>query len=112
MIGRLDEVVIDCHDASRLAEFWLGVLGGHVVRQSHEWVALHPPHGITVSFQVVPEPKTVKNRVHLDVRPADGDAEALRASVLDRGATQIGAGRQGPHAWVVFTDPEGNEFCI
>ena len=65
-----------------------------------------------VLFQLVPEGKTVKNRVHLDVRPADGDAEALRASVLDRGATQVGSGRQGPHAWVVFTDPEGNEFCI
>ena len=40
------------------------------------------------------------------------DAEALRASMLDRGATQIGAGRQGPHTWVVLADPEGNEFCI
>ena len=48
MIGRLDEVVIDCHDPMRLAEFWQGVLGGYVVRQSHEWVALEPPTGIAV----------------------------------------------------------------
>ena len=111
MIGRLDEVVIDCHDASRLAEFWLGVLGGHVVRQSHEWVALHPPHGITVSFQVVPEPKTVKNRVHLDV-DVDDLAEAIEATEA------LGATRVGETMWdelggfQVMSDPEGNEFCL
>ncbi len=111
MIGRLDEVVIDCHDASRLAEFWLGVLGGHVVRQSHEWVALHPPHGITVSFQVVPEPKTVKNRVHLDV-DVDDLAEAIEATEA------LGATRVGEIMWdelggfQVMSDPEGNEFCL
>lgn len=111
MIGRLDEVVIDCRDAARLAEFWLGVLGGHVVRQSHEWVALHPPHGITVSFQVVPEPKTVKNRVHLDV-DVDDLAEAIEATEA------LGATRVGEIMWdelggfQVMSDPEGNEFCL
>ncbi|MCB0998834.1 MAG: VOC family protein [Acidimicrobiales bacterium] len=111
MIGRLDEVVIDCRDAARLAEFWLGVLGGHVVRQSHEWVALHPPHGITVSFQVVPEEKTVKNRVHLDV-DVDDLAEAIDA--CERlGATRVGdimSDELG--GFQVMTDPEGNEFCL
>lgn len=65
-----------------------------------------------VLFQLVPEAKVVKNRLHLDVRAHDGDADALRASVQRRGATRIGDGRQGPHSWVVFTDPEGNEFCV
>jgi predicted enzyme related to lactoylglutathione lyase len=111
MIGRLDEVVIDCADPARLAEFWLGVLGGHVVRQSHEWVALHPPHGITVSFQAVPEPKVVKNRVHLDVDVHDlADATAA--------AERLGATCVGDVVWdelggfQVMTDPEGNEFCL
>ena len=111
MIGRLDEVVIDCSDATRLAEFWLGVLGGHVVRQSHEWVALHPPRGIVVSFQVVPEPKTVKNRVHLDV-DVDDLADATEAAE-GLGATRIGeivSDELG--GFQVMADPEGNEFCL
>ena len=82
MIGRLDEVVIDCHDPVRLAEFWQGVLGGYVVRQSDEWVALDPPTGITVSFQLVPEAKAVKNRVHLDVDVDDLEEAAAAAEAL------------------------------
>ena len=111
MIGRLDEVVIDCHDPAMLAEFWQRVLGGYVVRQSHEWVALEPPHGITVSFQLVPEAKTVKNRVHLDVDVHD-------LAVATEAAEAIGATRQGEPVYdelggfQVMLDPEGNEFCF
>ncbi len=66
-------------------------------------------------FMAVPEAKTVKNRVHLDLRPPDADddeVERLRSALVARGATVIGHGRQGPHAWAVMTDPEGNEFCL
>ncbi len=63
-------------------------------------------------FQLVSEPKTVKNRVHLDVRPTTSDLEALRNDLVERGATIIGGGRQGPHEWVTLADPEGNEFCV
>lgn len=64
-------------------------------------------------FQQVPEPKSVKNRIHLDIRP-DGAADltTLRHDLIDRGATQIGRGEQGPHKWVILADPEGNEFCL
>jgi len=111
VIGRLDEVVIDCRDPVHLAEFWQRVLGGYVVRQSHEWVALEPPSGITVSFQLVPEDKVVKNRVHLDIDVADLD-EAATAAVA------IGARRLGDVVYdelggfQVMADPEGNEFCF
>jgi len=111
VIGRLEEVVIDCHDPMRLAEFWQRVLGGYVVRQSHEWVALEPPHGITVSFQLVPEAKTVKNRVHLDVDVPDLE-DAVAAAEL------LGATRHGEVVYdelggfQVMLDPEGNEFCF
>ena len=88
MIGRLDEVVIDCHDPVLLAEFWQRILGGYIVRQSHEWVALEPPTGITVSFQLVPEQKSVKNRVHLDVDVGDLD-DAVTATVA-AGGTKVG----------------------
>jgi len=65
-----------------------------------------------ILFQLVGEPKSVKNRVHLDVRPTVDDLEALRAGLVERGATIVGGGRQGPHEWVTFADPEGNEFCV
>ena len=57
----------------------------------------------------VPDPKTVKNRFHLDVRPDDRDAEVERLVAL--GATHVDIG-QGTPSWVVLADPEGNEFCV
>jgi hypothetical protein len=111
MIGRLGEVVVDCNDPAHLAEFWQAVLGGYVVRQSHEWVALEPPTGITVSFQRVPEQKEHKNRLHLDVDVRDLE-EAIAAAIV------IGATRQGDVVYdeiggfQVMLDPEGNEFCF
>lgn len=65
-------------------------------------------------FQQVPEPKSAKNRVHLDLRVSDDtvDLAALRQSLIDRGASEVGGGQQGPHRWVTMADPEGNEFCI
>jgi len=69
--------------------------------------------GPRVLFQEVPEPKTVKNRIHLDVRPVgDVDLDAFRASLEARGATVLSTGQQGPHTWVTMADPEGNEFCV
>lgn len=52
-----------------------------------------------------------KNRVHLDLRGLADDREEFYASLLDRGATRLWEGREGPHTWVTFADPEGNEFC-
>ncbi|MBI4933548.1 MAG: VOC family protein [Actinobacteria bacterium] len=111
MIGRLDEVVIDCHDPMVLAEFWQHLLGGYVVRQSHEWVALEPPTGLTVSFQLVPETKTVKNRVHLDIDVADLDVAVKAAEAV--GATRLGdVVYDELGGFQVMADPEGNEFCF
>ena len=81
-------MVIDCHHPMALAEFWQRVLGGYVVRQSHEWVALQPPSGITVSFQLVPEAKSAKNRVHLDVDVDDLEAATVAAEAA--GAVRSG----------------------
>ncbi|HQZ33936.1 MAG TPA: VOC family protein [Ilumatobacteraceae bacterium] len=111
MIGRLDEVVIDCHDPVLLAEFWQRVLGGYIVRQSHEWVALEPPTGITVSFQLVPEAKSVKNRVHLDIDVGALD-EAVAATIA-AGGTKVGeVVYDEVGGFQVMADPEGNEFCL
>jgi hypothetical protein len=72
-------------------------------------------HQPRILFQAVPEPKTVKNRLHWDLREPDADDDR-RAVELKRllalGATTIGEGRQGPWTWTVLQDPEGNEFCL
>ncbi|MEM9653136.1 MAG: VOC family protein [Actinomycetota bacterium] len=66
-----------------------------------------------ILFQDVPEAKTVKNRIHLDLRPGPTeDVAAIRQRLLERGAVEVGGGQQGPHRWVTLADPEGNEFCL
>ena len=82
-----------------------------------EGTAIHPDTEPSaqrhrILFQLVPEPKTVKNRVHIDLRIGDDDPEALRQRLIERGATVLHTGRQGPHTWATMADPEGNEFCV
>jgi hypothetical protein len=71
-----------------------------------------PAAGPRIYFQGVPEPKSGKNRVHLDLRVGDdGVAEVVRR-LTDTGATVLYEGQQGPHSWVTLADPEGNELCV
>jgi hypothetical protein len=65
-----------------------------------------------VLFQRVPEAKTVKNRVHLDVRVGAERREAEVARLIGLGATELWRGAQGPFEWATLADPEGNEFCV
>ncbi|HEY3976778.1 MAG TPA: VOC family protein [Streptosporangiaceae bacterium] len=65
-----------------------------------------------VLFQAVPDEKTTKNRVHLDLRPGPEGAEATVARLAAAGATELHRGQQGPLRWVTMADPEGNEFCV
>jgi hypothetical protein len=65
-----------------------------------------------VLFQLVPEAKTVKNRLHLDVRIGADDVERAVAGLTARGAKFLHRGQQGPLSWVTLADPEGNEFCV
>jgi hypothetical protein len=79
--------------------------------------AIRHPEGLDraprILFQQVPEPKTVKNRVHLDLRSTAEPGLAEKDRLLALGATEIGGGQQGPSvAWVVLSDPEGNELCL
>ena len=111
-IGKLSEVVIDCHDCDSLAQFWAAVLGGTPVRESGEWVAVIMPDGsTTVSFQQVPEVKMGKNRVHLDVLVADLEQGADQC--VELGATRVTDRREDPIGdFIVLLEPEGNEFCV
>lgn len=75
----------------------------------------HPdgaPGAPRMLFQVVPEGKTVKNRLHLDVRIGAEDVDAAVTGLTARGATVLYHGQHGPFAWVTLADPEGNEFCV
>jgi len=77
--------------------------------------ALHDPEHPErprLLFQLVPEGKTVKNRMHLDVRVGDEDRQAVSDALVERGASVLHHAEQGPYRWITMTDPEGNEFCL
>lgn len=106
---------VDCASPQRLAGFWEAALGWDRVFDSEEEVALGSPqgrrHGIPdLLFLRVPEGKTIKNRLHLDLRPGNRDVEVARLESL--GATRVDVGQKGTESWVVLADPEGNEFCV
>jgi hypothetical protein len=109
-----EQVIVDAQDPVALARWWTEALGWVVVAvdESEEGeVEIRPTADRLpgLLFVPVPEPKAVKNRLHLDLRPADQDAEVERLLAL--GATRADIG-QGQPSWVVLADPEGNEFCV
>jgi hypothetical protein len=63
-------------------------------------------------FQRVPERKTAKNRLHLDLRAPEGERDAKIAALIELGATKLWDGQLGPQTWVTLADPEGNELCV
>lgn len=113
---RLYSVVIDCHDHAAQAHWWAETLGWPVVHADAREAAIEPAGGpetdIALVFVPVPEPKTGKNRIHLDLAStttADQDATVER--LVARGAQRADIG-QADVSWVVLTDPEGNECCV
>jgi catechol 2,3-dioxygenase-like lactoylglutathione lyase family enzyme len=114
MTARISCVCIDAVDPALVAGFWAAVLGWEVVEDSDEGISLASPARDlpTLDILPVPEAKHTKNRLHLDLR-ADGtsfDAEADRLETL--GARRVDVGQDPDVTWIVFGDPEGNEFCL
>ena len=110
----ISQLAIDASDPAAQARWWQQVLGGRIDDGDPDEVGLALEGGLPeLLFLRVPEAKTVKNRLHLDVRPQDGsDQETEVRRVLDLGAQRVDVG-QGPDVtWVVLADPEGNEFCL
>jgi predicted enzyme related to lactoylglutathione lyase len=108
---RFREVVIDCADPRRLAEFWAGFTGYARRTSNEDWATIGPPDdSMIIGFQQVPEGKVVKNRVHLDFSAADEEATALEIEAM--GATRLWVSADPDDPFVVLADPEGNEFCI
>ncbi len=106
--------VLDCADPAALAEFWAPALDYANVGSAGAYVALYPNgrRGPKLLLQRVEEPKTVKNRMHFDIEVADIEAEAVR--LVSLGARRLSEGPCSEHgsAWLLMSDPEGNEFCI
>ena len=105
------DIGLDVNDLSVMKPFWEQTLGYHEARgkESYSYLADPSGNGPHLFLQVVPEPRTEKNRLHLDFRPVDQTAEVER--LLDLGARRADVG-QGDQTWVVLADPEGNEFCV
>jgi len=115
-IARLDSVTIDCHDPERLAAFWASVFGA-----GEEWRGGDPVRYIDLGatdgspvlrFQRVPEPKTVKDRIHLDLRVDDIDEACRRVVGLGGVRVEQGDFHEYDVVFRVMLDPEGNEFCL
>jgi hypothetical protein len=135
------QVAIDCSAPHELADWWAEALGWQVETQDEAFIrrmidvgaasekdttrhrgalvwragaAINSPDPgrPRVLFQEVPESKSVKNRIHLDVRVGADRRQAEVDRLVRLGATELWRGAQGPHEWVTLADPEGNEFCV
>jgi predicted enzyme related to lactoylglutathione lyase len=108
----IETLSIDASNPLEIARFWEAALGWRCTSDEDEdEVAVESPDGSsTLLFLRVPEAKERKNRLHLDLRPDDRDAEVARLEGL--GATRVDIGQGDEVTWVVLADPEGNEFCV
>jgi predicted enzyme related to lactoylglutathione lyase len=119
MATRLVHLVVDAAEPARLARFWAAALGWEVGSDEDDEVDVCPggynypdPAALPLVFVPVPEPKTVKNRVHLDLATESAAHQAAQVErLLGLGAVRAGIG-QGDMPWQVLADPEGNEFCV
>jgi hypothetical protein len=129
-MARLKDVVVDCAHPYALATFWAAALDGYEMRPYNDeeiarlrergidrveddpsvFVDATDGAGANICFQRVPEPKTVKNRLHFDLKSADRAGEVVRLCGL--GATVFAAYGEPGDGWTVLRDPAGNEFCV
>ena len=120
MTSRISHTSVDAADAYAQSVWWADVLGWAEDPQDpnepgHEECMIFSADGRDrLLFIEVPEAKTVKNRLHLDLRPtAGGTREQEVERLLGRGATPVGDHRRPDGSgWVTLADPEGNEFCV
>ncbi|MEU9926278.1 VOC family protein [Streptomyces anulatus] len=115
MVSVVQNVAIDCADAYELACFWSGVTGRPLHpedRPGDRETQVLLAEGPVLHFNQVPEAKTIKNRLHLCLRPETSrDQEVDR--LLDLGATFVSDHRNPDGSgWAILADPEGNEFCV
>jgi hypothetical protein len=116
MSSSILNITFDCADAALVARFWAGVTGWDAraedTEPGHEEYSAGPETegGVRLYFVTVPEPKTAKNRIHLDMMPR-GDQQQEIARLVSLGAS-VAQEQPEDAGWVVMRDPEGNEFCV
>jgi len=106
-----EQTTIDSSDPVTLGQWWRDALGWVVVNDDPEEFEIRAQADRMpgLLFAQTPDAKSVKNRLHLDIRPDDRDVEVDRLIGLGAARADVG---QGDQSWVVLTDPEGNEFCV
>jgi predicted enzyme related to lactoylglutathione lyase len=110
----LHHIVIDAHDLPGLARFWAQALGWKVLSEREGEIVIGAEENAPVGmcFMPVTGPKTVKNRVHLDLTSSAADRDQEIDRLLALGARRVDIGQSGAESWTVLADPEGNEFCV
>ncbi|MEU8296956.1 VOC family protein [Micromonospora sp. NPDC048909] len=106
-----ENLTVDARDPARLARWWAEALGYQVVNERADEVEIRQSAQRLPGIVFVPATggKETKNRLHIDLRPSDQEAEVER--LVDMGARHVDIG-QGDAGWTVLADPEGNEFCV
>lgn len=114
MTSRIASIVIDARQPDVVAGFWCEVLGWRVLETEDGLVSIGPADGSwpTIDVIAVPEPKAVKNRVHIDLRADDTTTPLELTRLLELGAVRTDVGQGSDVSWFVLADPEGNEFCL
>lgn len=112
MGSRWENLVVDALDPARLARWWAEALGYQITHEGADEVEIRraPDELPGLIFVPVPDAKAGKNRLHVDLRPADQAAEVER--LVNMGARHVDVGQGRDVNWVVLADPEGNEFCV
>lgn len=118
MACRISELVLECVDPARLAEFWCEALDFVVLGDEGDGsLEIGPREGFggpqpTIILSRHSTPQSGKPRLHLDVNPTDRDNDAELERLLALGARRADVGQTGTEPWHVLSDPEGNEFCL
>ena len=117
MVSRIAQLTIDVHDIDTMSRFWAEALGMIVDVGDDGACKLYPPQDApkssqTIWLQPVEEKKRDKVRVHLDLRPEDGDVEREVERLIGLGARKADVGQTGEEGFTVLADPEGHEFCV
>ena len=112
MGSRWYTVVVDAANPALMARFWAAVLDYEIVFEQPDEVVIAKDRATYpgIIFVPVPEAKTTKNRLHIDLNPDNQEAEVAR--LLGLGAKRVDVGQNDEVTWVVMADPEGNEFCV
>jgi predicted enzyme related to lactoylglutathione lyase len=111
---RLHHIVVDADDLPGLARFWTQALGWKVLseRENEIVIGAYENAPVGMCFMPTTSPKTVKNRVHLDLTSSAADRDEEIARLLALGARRVDIGQTGTEPRTVLADPEGNEFCV